>query len=82
MTVTKPIVIKIFGIVNPNRSTVSDYQSELFGVGLLGSKTVPTDIHGYSLIEASYSILNISPELAPGGVNFISLTSTTKYART
>lgn len=81
MTISGPITIKIFGIVNPNRTSVSDYLSETFLIGLLVSKASKTVIHGYSLIEASNTITNISPLLAPGGVNFVSIASTNTYSR-
>lgn len=80
MAITKPITLTIFGIVNPNRSAVADYLSEFFGIGLIDSK-LPKTLHGYSLIEAAFTISNISPSLAPGGVNFASIASTNKYAR-
>lgn len=81
MDITEAITIKIFGVVNPNRSDVTDYISETFGIGLLDSK-LTTQLHGYSLIEAAYTIANISPSLAPGGVNFASIACTTTYSRT
>ncbi|EAS00909.2 transmembrane protein, putative (macronuclear) [Tetrahymena thermophila SB210] len=81
MTITQPITIKIFGIVNPNRTTNQVYVSELFGIGLL-DVSLPKALHGYNLIEAAYqTIPNISPQLTPGGINFVSIASTNQYAR-
>ncbi|KAL4482744.1 hypothetical protein ABPG73_021404 [Tetrahymena malaccensis] len=81
MPITKPITIKIFGIVNPNRTTNQNYVSETFGIGLL-DVSLPKALHGYNLIEADYqTIPNISPQLTPGGINFVSITSTNQYAR-
>ncbi|KAL4499018.1 hypothetical protein ABPG72_016920 [Tetrahymena utriculariae] len=81
MPVTQAITIKIFGIVNPNRNTNQNYVSEMFGIGLL-DVSLPKALHGYNLIEADYqTIPNISPQLTPGGINFVSITSTNQYAR-
>ncbi len=57
-------MIKVFGIVNPNREE-GKFKTGKFGIALLNE----TDV--YTSIEADFNIDGISVSLAPEGISFV-----------
>ena len=73
-TVSGPITIKIFGVVNPNRNELKPQTGD-FGIALLDENDE------YHTVEANFKVPGVEVSLAPGGISFVSLSALTDKCR-
>lgn len=70
MTVTEPITLRLWGVVNPNKVDIT--RTGTFTLALMQDDDV---------IEGNFAIPGIIPYLAPESIQFSAVSSTTSYSR-